>query len=347
MIKIENHKIGIGHPAFIIAELSANHCGSLRIAKKTIRSMAENGANAVKLQTFTPDTITIDADTPYFRIKKGPWKGRCLYDVYKEGMTPWEWHKELKEIAEEEGLIFLASPFDLTAVDFLNSLGVAAFKIASPEITDIPLIEKCAQTDTPVIFSSGIATLNDIELAISTCRKNNNDQIALLKCTTAYPTPFEEMNLASLKYLQDHFRIVTGISDHSLGSTAAITAVALGANIIEKHFILSRTLNSVDAIFSMEPHEFRSMVDDVRNAESALGNGTYTLTTAMQDKRRFIARSLFVTKDILTGGKLTAQNIRSVRPGNGIHPKHLHSILGHHAKHALSKGTPLQWEDIS
>ena len=330
---------------FIIAELSANHKQDIQLAKDTIYAMKESGADAVKLQTYTPDTITIDCDNEYFQIKEGLWKGKTLYKLYQEAYTPWEWQPKLKEIAEDLGMICFSSAFDKTAVDFLEKMNVPAYKVASFEITDIPLIEYIASKGKPVIMSTGIATLSDIEEAVNACKRMGNDQIALLKCTSAYPTPLEDVNLRTIPNLADTFKTVVGLSDHTLGISVPITSVALGAKIIEKHFILDKSLGGPDAAFSMEPDEFKVMVNFVREVEKALGEVSYDLTEKMKKSREF-SRSLFAVKDIKAGETFTEENIRSIRPGYGLPPKYLKDVLGKKALIDLVKGTPLNFNFI-
>jgi len=342
-IQISSRKIDQNKSTFIIAELSANHLQNFDLAVDTIKAMKESGADAVKLQTYTPDTITIDSDNEYFQIDQGTsWDGKTLYQLYQEAYTPWEWQPKLKEIAEELGLICFSSPFDKTSVDFLEEMNVPAYKVASFEITDIPLIEYIASKGKPVIISTGIATLADIEEAVNACRRMGNNQIALLKCTSAYPAPFEESNLRTIPNLADTFNTVVGLSDHTLGISAPIASVALGARIIEKHFILDRKMGGPDAAFSMEPDEFRSMVEAVREVEKALGTVNYDLTEKTRKSREF-SRSLFAVEDIKAGESLTEENVRSIRPGFGLHPRYLEQIIGKKVRNDIKKGTPLDW----
>ncbi len=345
--KLGNKSIGDNHPAFIIAELSANHNQDFEIALKTIKAMKDAGADAVKLQTYTADTITIDSNNDYFKIKSGTiWDGKTLYQLYKEAYTPWEWQPKLKKAAEDLGLICFSSPFDKSAVDFLEKMKVPAYKVASFEINDIPLIEYIASKGKPIILSTGIATLNDIKEATDACRKMKNEQIALLKCTSAYPAPIEEANLETIPNMADKFKTIVGLSDHTLGITVAITATALGAKIIEKHFILDRTLGGVDSSFSLEPDEFKAMVKAIREAEKALGSVNYTLSEKVKKNKKF-ARSLFAVKDIKCGENFTEENIRSIRPGDGLPPKHLTDIIGKRAAKDVKKGTPINWDQIN
>ena len=346
MIALKNSQIGDSHPVFIIAELSANHLHNFDLAVDTIKAIKESGADAVKLQTYTPDTITIDSDNEYFQIDQGTiWDGKTLYQLYQEAYTPWEWQPKLKEIAEELGLICFSSPFDRTSVDFLEEMNVPAYKVASFEITDIPLIEYIASKGKPVIISTGIATLADIEEAVNACKRMGNNQLALLKCTSSYPAPLEEVNLKTIPNLADTFNTVVGLSDHTLGISVPIAAVALGAKIIEKHFILDRKLGGPDAAFSMEPDEFRLMVDAVRDVEKALGTLNYNLTEKTKKSREF-SRSLFAVDDIKAGESLTEENIRSIRPGFGLHPRYFSKIIGKKARNDIKKGTPLNWDLI-
>jgi len=342
--KIKNKKIGGNNPVFIIAEMSANHLQKFDNAVKLIKAAKEAGADAVKLQTYTPDTITIDCNNEYFQIKQSTlWDGQSLYELYKKAYTPWEWQPKLKEIAEEEGLVFFSSVFDKTAVDFLERINVPAYKIASFEITDIPLIEYAASKGKPVIISTGIATLSDIEEAVNACKRMGNEQIALLKCVSAYPTPLEDVNLRTIPNLAETFKTVVGLSDHSLSISVPIASVALGACIIEKHLTLDRKLGGPDAAFSIEPEEFKAMVKSVREAEKALGEVSYDLTEKMK-KSRELSRSLFVVKDIKAGEVFTEENIRSIRPGYGLPPKYLKEILSKRATQDIKKGRPLSWE---
>ena len=344
--KIGNKEIGENKPTFIIAELSANHMNDFNIAVKTIKAMAEAGADAVKFQTFTPDTITIDCDNEYFQIKQGTvWDGQVLHELYEDAYMPWEWQPKLKKIAEDLGLIAFSSPFDKTSVDFLEDMDVPAYKIASFEITDIPLIEYVASKGKPIILSTGIASLDDIKVAINACLDVGNENIALLKCTSSYPAPFDEINLNTIPDMRDKFKVVVGLSDHTLGSEISTAAIAVGANIIEKHFILDRNLGGPDSDFSMEPDEFKQMVISIRNVEKAMGNVSYILSDKMKANREF-SRSLFVVEDMKSGEIITECNVRSIRPGFGIHPKYLKEILGKKVNKDLKKGTPFKLEFI-
>lgn len=346
MFQIHNRPIGPDSPTYIIAELSANHNQDFELALKTIRAMKEAGADAVKLQTYRADTITLDSDKPLFRTRPDSlWAGRTLYELYQEAYTPWEWHAPLKEEIETLGMHFFSSPFDFTAVDFLDELGVPAFKIASLEITDIPLIRYAASKGKPLIISTGIARPEDIELALQTCREEDNDKIALLKCTSAYPTPLEEANLRNIPWLQKTYGCAVGLSDHTLGTLAPTLAVALGARIIEKHFILDRSLGGVDSAFSLDAQEFRQMVEAVRDTEKALGQAEYFLGPKGEEARAS-ARSLIVTEDIPKGATFTRENLRSLRPGAGLNPRFLPEILGKTAAVDIERGTPLSQEMV-
>lgn len=339
-MKIANFTIDNNAPVFIIAELSANHNGNLSVALETVRAAKRAGADAIKLQTYTADTITIDCDKEDFLIKGTIWDGRKLYDLYKDAYTPWEWHKEIFDCAKEEGLICFSSPFDKSAVDFLEELDVPAYKIASFEITDIPLIEYVASKGKPIILSTGIATFEDIELALDACRRMGNHNIALLKCTSSYPAPIEEANMSMIPDFNERFNVIPGLSDHTLGSTVPIVATTLGARIIEKHFILDRSIGGPDASFSMKEDEFTDMVKAVREAEKAVGQVSYE-PTEKQIKGRAFSRSLYVVKDIKKGEVLTEENVRSIRPGFGMHPRYLNDMIGKIVNQDISKGTRL------
>ena len=346
-MKIENKEIGPNQQTFIIAELSANHMNDFDIAVKTIEAMKKAGADAIKFQTYTPDTITLDCDNKYFQIKQGTiWDGQILYDLYEDAFMPWDWQPKLKKIAEDLGLIVFSSPFDKTSVDFLEEMDVPAYKIASYEITDIPLIKYVASKGKPIIISTGIASFEDIELAIKTCLDAGNDQIAILKCTSSYPSPFDEINLNVIPALEEKFNVVVGLSDHTMGSEVAIAGVVLGAKIVEKHFILDRNMDGPDSEFSMEPQEFKQMVDSIRNVEKALGNDNFELTEKMIINQDF-SRSLFVVKDMKMGDVITEDNVRSIRPGFGLHPKYLNEILGKKVNTDLKRGIPFELKFIS
>ncbi len=344
-IKIGEKLVGGNNPVFIIAEISANHLQDFDMAMELIRAAKDVGADAVKLQTYTADTITLNCDSKYFLLDDTIWEGKTLYQLYEEAYTPWEWQPKLKEFAEELGLVCFSSPFDRTAVDFLEGLNVPAFKVASFEITDIPLIEYIASKQKPVIISTGIAEPVDIQEAIDACRRVGNDDIILLKCTSAYPTPLSDVNLRTLQDLSKRFNTLAGISDHTLGISVPAASVALGACMIEKHLTLQRAAGGPDAEFSLEPDEFKNMVQTVREIEQALGQVSYELTEKMRRSRQF-SRSLFVAEDIEKGNVLTEKNIRSVRPGYGLPPKVLHQVLGKKASRDIAKGTPLTWDMV-
>jgi len=345
-IKIGNKVIGEENKVFIIAELSANHNQQFDIAIESIRVIKECGADAVKLQTYTADTLTIDCSKDHFKIQQGTiWDGVTLYELYKQAFTPWEWQPKLKQFAEDIGLICFSSPFDKSAVDFLEMMNVPAYKIASFEIVDIPLIEYTAVKGKPMIISTGIATEEEIKDAIDTCRRVGNNQIALLKCTSEYPAPIEDANLRMIPALAKKFNTVVGLSDHTLGTIVSTAAVAVGARIIEKHFILDRKLGGPDSSFSLEPNEFKKMVDEIRQVELALGEAKFELNDKIKKSRTF-ARSLFVVKDVSAGERFTEDNIRSIRPSYGLPPKHLNEILGKKALKNIERGTPLSWDLI-
>jgi len=347
IVNINKHTIGSGHPAYIIAELSANHNQKFDEAVELIKAAKKAGADAVKLQTYTPDTMTIECDRPEFRIGGGtPWAGKTLYDLYSEAYMLWEWQPKLKKVADDLGIELFSTPFDRTAVDFLEDMGVPAYKVASFEIVDIPLIEYIAGNGKPIIMSTGMATLAEIEEAVQAARNAGATQIALLKCTSAYPAQPEEMNLSTITHLAEALGAPVGLSDHTLGIVVPIAAVALGACIIEKHFTLSRSTPSLDSHFSLEPSEFKMMVDAVRVAEKALGNVQYG-GSEKEGQSHIFRRSLFVVKDMKAGGFFTEDNVRPIRPGQGLAPKHLRSLLGRKASRDISKGTPLSWDLIS
>ena len=345
-IKIGTYIIDQNSPVFIIAELSANHNGSLATAIETIKAAKRAGADCIKLQTFTADTITLNSKSEDFKISQGTlWDGQYLYDLYKTTHTPWGWHKELIQVAKEEGLICFSSPFDNTAVDFLENLNVPAYKIASFEITDIPLIEYVASKGKPIIISTGIAEIEDIELALDACHRMGNNDIALLKCTSSYPAPIEEANMCMVKDLAERFNVISGLSDHSMGATVPIVATAFGAKIIEKHFIIDRSIGGPDASFSMNEEEFAAMVKAVREAEKAIGVIDYNLTEK-QKKGRDFCRSLYVVEDIKAGKLITESNVRSIRPGFGMHPKYFSNILGKPVLMDVEKGDRMDFSKI-
>jgi pseudaminic acid synthase len=340
-MQIGNFTIDDKSPVFIIAELSANHNGSLDNALATIKAAKRAGADCIKLQTYTADTITIDSDKEDFLIKGTIWDGKKLHTLYQEAYTPWEWHEQIYRVAKEEGLICFSSPFDNTAVDLLESLHSPAYKIASFEITDIPLIEYVASKGKPVIISTGIAQQEDIELALDACHRMGNYDIALLKCTSSYPAPIEEANMCMVKDLAERYNVISGLSDHTMGSTVPIVATVFGAKIIEKHFIIDRAIGGPDASFSMNEEEFTAMVKAVREAEKASGLVDYTLTEK-QAKGRDFSRSLYIAENIKEGEIFTDKNLRSVRPGFGLHPKYFNEILGKKSNQDLEKGTPMK-----
>ncbi len=343
-IKIGNKQVGEGQQTFIVAELSGNHNGDYNRAVEIIHAAAEAGADAVKLQTYTADTITIDCDKPWFMTSEGSlWEGRTLHDLYKEAYTPWEWHEGLMKEAHSLGMECFSSPFDFTAVDYLENLNVPAYKIASFEINDIPLIRKIAALHKPIIFATGIAYEEDIELALATCKEEGNENIILLKCVSAYPTPYDMVNLRMMQNLADKYDCIVGLSDHTPGDVVAIGSVVLGAKMIEKHLTLDRSAGGVDDAFSMEPAEFAKMVKDVRIMEQALGSYEYSLSDKQASERR-LSRSLFAVKDIKAGELFTPENVRSIRPGNGMHTKHYEEVLGRSASQDIEKGTPLSWD---
>lgn len=327
----------------IIAEISANHNGDIERAEAIIRAAADAGADAVKLQTYTADTLTIPCDNEYFRIQGTLWEGRTLHDLYQEAYTPWEWHPRLMGLAGELGMACFSTPFDATAVDFLEDLNVPCHKVASFEVVDIPLLKKIAATRKPVIMSTGMADLAEIDEAVRTLRDGGTTALVLLKCTSAYPAPPEAMNLRTIPHLAEAFACRAGLSDHSPGSAVAVAAVTLGACAIEKHFTLSRTGGGPDDSFSMEPEEFKAMVRDIRIVESALGTVNYSLTEQEQESAVF-RRSLFVVKDMKQGEAFTEENIRSIRPGYGLHTRHIATVLGRRAASDIVKGAPMTWE---
>ena len=344
-MRIDNFEIGKDR-VFIIAELSANHGHDIEIAKETIRAAKRADADAIKLQTYTPDTITIDCDKEDFVLNQGTiWDNRTLYDLYKEAYLPWEWHAGLFETAKQEDLICFSSPFDKTAVDFLDDLNAPAYKIASFEITDIPLIEYAASKGKPMIISTGIATEEDIQLAVDTCRNVGNSEIILLKTTSQYPAKIEDVNMAMIPDLAKRFNVIVGLSDHTLGIVVPIVATTLGAKVIEKHFILDKSIGGPDASFSLDEKNFTEMVNAVRNAEKAVGKIDYSLTEKAKKSRQF-SRSLYVVKDIKAGEVITEENVRSIRPGYGLHPKYYNEILWKTVRKDIERGTPLSWEVV-
>jgi pseudaminic acid synthase len=332
---------------FIIAELSANHNGDIAVALETIRAAKRTGADAVKIQTYTADTLTINCKNDYFKINHGTaWDGEYLYDLYKRAYTPWEWHAEIFRVAKEEGILCFSSPFDNTAVDLLEELEAPIYKIASFEIQDIPLIEYTAKKGKPMIISTGIAEIEDIELAIETCRKVGNNDITILKCTSAYPAEPKDANLLTIPDIASRFDVKAGLSDHTMGIEGPVVATVLGATVIEKHFILDKKIGGPDAHFSLDEKEFTEMVKSVRTAEIMMGGVDYEMTEKKKKSRQF-SRSLFIVKDVKVGEKITKENVRSIRPGFGLHPKYLTEIIGKKFKTDLDKGTPFSFELIN
>lgn len=345
-ISVGNRMIGEGHPAYIIAEMSANHAGSLERAKEIVHAAKEAGADCLKIQTYTPDTLTIDCDNSFFHIEKGTWEGENLYGLYGKAYTPWEWQPLLKEEAEKIGIDFLSTPFDSTSVDFLEEMGILFYKIASFELVDLPFLSYVASKGKPIIMSTGMASLEEIKESVNAIYATGNRQLALLKCSSAYPADPAQMNLRTIPDMKERFGIPVGLSDHSMGSFSAATSVALGGCIIEKHFCLGRDIENPDASFSMTPEEFKQMVRDVRATEAALGTAFYGVS-GQEESNACFRRSLFVVKDIAAGEKLTSDNIRSIRPAYGLKPKYYHDVLGKAAKHDLKRGTPLRFEDLA
>lgn len=340
-MRIGNREIGGSAPAYIIAEMSGNHAGNIENAKRIIHAAKEAGADCIKIQTYTADTLTIDCNKPYFQVGAGTWDGENLYHLYQKAYTPWEWQPELKKEAEALGIDFFSTPFDKTSVDFLEKMGIEFYKIASFEIVDIPLIKYVASKGKPIIMSTGMATLGEIEDAVNAVRDQGNDQLALLRCASAYPAITDEMNLMTMKNMAEVFGVPTGLSDHSMGSVGAVTAVAMGAKIIEKHFCLDRAIENPDSSFSMNPEEFAQMVKDVRQAEKAIGQVSYGVTEQEKSSMVF-RRSIFSVKDIEPGEILTEENIRVIRPGYGMAPKYYEEILGQRALQKIERGTPIE-----
>jgi len=344
-VQIGIHEIGESAPAYIIAEMSGNHAGSIENAKAIIRAAKEAGADCIKIQTYTPDTITIDCDNEYFHIDNGTWEGEKLYQLYRKAFTPWDWHAELKAEADRVGIDFFSTPFDFTAVDFLEELGVEFYKIASFELVDIPLIEYVASKGKPIIMSTGMGTLAEIEAAVNAIRGQGNDQIVLLRCASAYPAITDEMNLMTMRNMKETFDLPVGLSDHSMGSVGAVTAVALGAKVIEKHFCLDRAIENPDSSFSMNPQEFAQMVRDIRQAEKAIGIVKYG-PTEQESSNIVFRKSIFVVKDVKKGETLTSENVRVIRPGYGLAPKYYKEVLGQTALYDMKRGTPLELTSI-
>jgi N-acetylneuraminate synthase len=348
VITIAGRAIGPGNPAFIVAELSANHRHELGTALALVREARRAGADAIKLQTYTPDTMTLDVDSPVFRIAGGPWGGRTLYDLYAEAHMPWPWHVELKKAAEDEGLIWFSTPFDRSAVEFLETLDAPAYKIASFEAVDLPLLEAVARTGKPAILSTGMATTEEIAEAVGTLREHGRGGVALLKCTSAYPADARDMHLASIAWLRDAFGVDVGLSDHTRGSTAAVAAVALGACIVEKHFTLDRAGGGPDAAFSAEPGEFAELVARVREAEAAIGDSSAMPAVTAREQPNFaFRRSIFVVADMREGEVFTADTIRCIRPGLGLKPRFWRDVIGRRASQPIARGTPLTWDLVA
>lgn len=344
-IQIGSRIVGDGCPVYMIAEMSANHAGSLERAKEIIHAAKESGADCIKIQTYTPDTLTIDCGNPYFQVKNGTWEGENLYGLYGKAYTPWEWQGILKEEADKAGIDFLSTPFDRTSVDFLEELGLSFYKIASFEMVDLPLLEYVASMGKPVIMSTGMGTLEEIREAVETVYAAGNKQLALLKCSSAYPADPADMHLGTIRDMRRRFKIPVGLSDHSLGSLSAVTAVALGAAIIEKHFCISREIDNPDASFSMTPSEYRSLVDEVRAAGKAIDGPAYG-ASAQEESSMVFRRSIFCVKDIAPGEALTEENIRVIRPGYGLKPKYYKDILGLKTDRTLERGTPLSFDAL-
>jgi len=345
-VSIAGRPIGSDHEPYVICELSGNHNGSLDRALELLEAAAATGADAIKIQTYTPDTITIDHDGPGFRIQGGLWDGRTLYDLYGEAQTPFEWHERLFERARELGITLFSSPFDETAVDLLQSLGTPAYKIASVEVVDLPLIARVARTGKPMIISTGMANEREIGEAVDAAREGGCDQIVLLHCVSSYPAPDEQSNVRTVADLAERFGVVSGLSDHTFGSAVAVASIALGGSVVEKHFTLRRTDGGPDAAFSLEPKEFRGLVQDCKRAWRALGRVTYDLQGCERGNIAF-RRSLYVVRDIPAGESITPDNVRSIRPGHGLAPKHLPDVLGRRASRDLKRGEPMAWDALT
>ena len=343
--QIGNRIIGDGHPAYIIAEMSGNHAGSIERAKEIVRAAKESGADCIKIQTYTPDTLTIDCHNKYFQVENGTWEGENLYSLYGKAYTPWEWQKEIKAEADRVGIDFFSTPFDTTAVDFLEEMGVSFYKVASFEAVDLSLLKYIAKTGKPIIMSVGMSSKEEIKEAVEAIYETGNRQLAILKCSSAYPADPKEMNLNTIKDMKEWLQLPVGLSDHSMGSLSASTAVALGANIIEKHFCLGREIENPDASFSMTPSEFREMVDTVRTVESSLGKVKYGVSNQEESSMVF-RRSVFVVEDIKKGEEFTEKNTRVIRPGYGEKPKYITDILGKKAECDLERGTPFSFEQL-
>jgi pseudaminic acid synthase len=345
-IRIGSRQIGIGLPVYLVAEMSANHNQSFDRAVEIVHAAKESGADAIKLQTYTPDTMTLACDRTEFHIQGGTiWDGRTLHDLYREAFTPWEWQPRLKKITEDLEMDFFSTAFDPTSVDFLEKIQVPVHKIASFELVDVPLIQRIARTGKPMIFSTGMASLEEIEEAVQSAREAGAAEIALLKCSSSYPAPPEEMNLRTIPEMSRRFGVPVGLSDHTMGIAVPVAAIALGACIIEKHLTLSRSIPGPDSSFSLEPQEFKMMVEAVRTAEKSLGAVKFG-PSAREESSKVFRRSLFVVQDMEPGAEFTAGNVRSIRPADGLHPRHLQEILGKRAAREIKKGTPLKWEFV-
>lgn len=345
-VTIDARRIGPGEPVYVVAEMSASHHQSFDEAARIVRAAKDSGADAIKLQTYTPDTMTIDCRTEPFQIGKGTiWEGRNLYELYGEAYTPWEWQPELKTLANGLGMDCFSTPFDMSAVEFLEKMDVPVHKIASFEVVDLPLIERIARTGKPVIMSTGMTSLDEVEEAVQTLRKAGCRQLVLLKCTSAYPAPPEAMNLRTIPDMAERFGVPVGLSDHTMGIAASVAAVALGACVIEKHFTLSRAAGGPDAAFSLEPQELREMVDAIRTTEKAMGRVNYELTPS-ETAMRVYRRSLFVVEDVERGSVFSSRNVRSIRPGHGLPPKVIGDVIGRRASRDLVRGSPLDWSMV-
>ncbi len=344
--QIGSRMIGENHPCFCVAEMSGNHLKDFSRAVEIIHAAKEAGADAIKLQTYTADSLSIDCDNEYFQIHGGLWDGMTEYKLYQEASTPWDWQPKLQEVAAGLGLECFSSPFDFASVDFMEQCKMPAYKVASYEINDIPLIRKIAALHKPVIFATGVARLEDIERALQVCKEEGNEEVMLLKCVSAYPTPYEEINLAMIPTLAKKYDCLVGLSDHSMGSVVPVGGTAFGIKMVEKHLTLRRADGGPDGAFSMEPEEFKEMVDNIRILEKAIGISEYGLTKKQEEERKG-SRSLFVVKDIKAGEKLTPENVRSIRPGYGLHTMHYEEILGKTAVRDIAMGTPLAWELIT
>lgn len=339
-------KIGSGNPVFIVAEMSGNHNQDIQKAFKIIDAAVDAGVDAVKLQTYTPDTLTIDCNNDYFKVKvNDSWKGKTLYELYKDAYTPWEWQAELKKYAESKGMLVFSTPFDESSVDFLENLNMELYKVASFEMVDLELLKKIGSTKKPVIISRGLGSKEEMQLAIKTLKDNGAPEVAVLHCVSSYPAEISQMNLSTIPDIIKNFNVISGLSDHSLGITAAVTSVALGASIIEKHFTLSRKDGGSDSAFSLEPDEMKKLVITIREVEQAIGEPTYSIGNKEKENLIF-RRSLFVVKDVKKGELFTSDNIRCIRPGFGLQPQHLHNVIGKKSTIDIVRGTPLSMDLI-